>query len=274
MTLASVSRTTSEGYQQNRLSLVFDNVSNQNHDKVVTFFALPQLFALSFCRNFRNAPQYFSEKFDRLNPDIIGLQWKGKSPGTYMWHMILEDIREKYIPGTGKLRAIVITDGLDTHSPSPYRGISGMNPMMQQLLEEGFDIEWHIVVVSIANVWASISTADISKYEALAETTGGGFLHIDQPGVMNDYSARHFLSTLEKAVTGNARSTLDTTDFQHQQGKGARFLSRLHQSNQHLEDQQADERRRQQQLEQYKRKQMNSGMTWLPLLESTRKGKK
>eukprot|EP00434_Breviolum_minutum_P000218 symbB.v1.2.000181.t1/scaffold9.1/size550961/37 len=119
-----------------------------------------------------NAPQYFSEKFDRLNPDIIGLQWKGKSPGTYMWHMILEDIREKYIPGTGKLRAIVITDGLDTHSPSPYRGISGMNPMMQQLLEEGFDIEWHIVVVSIANVWASISTADISKYEALAETTG------------------------------------------------------------------------------------------------------
>lgn len=224
----------------------------------------------------RNAPQYFSQKFDKLNPDIISLQWKGRSPGTYMWHMILEDIRDKYVPGNGKLRAIVITDGLDTHSPAAYQGIQGMNPMMQHLLEDGFDIEWHIVVVSINNFLGrgTISKSDLKKYEALAESTGGGFLHIDEPGVMNDFSARHFLSSLERAVTGGDVSKfLDSEKFSHQQGKGSRFLSRLHQSNQHLEDRGADDVRRQKQLEQYRRKD-TTAMPWLPLLESTRKQKK
>eukprot|EP00435_Cladocopium_sp_Y103_P071498 s50_g37.t1 len=220
------------------------------------------------------APLYFSPKFDKLNPDIIGLQWKGRSPGTYMWHMILEDIREKYRPGKGKLRAIVITDGLDTHSPAPYQGIEGMNPMMQQLLEDGFDIEWHIVVVSINNLLGAISSADILKYEALAESTGGGFLHIDEAGVMNDYSARHFLTSLEKAVTGNDSSFMDSESFSDQQSKGARFLRRLHQSNHHLEDQAADEVRRQKQLEMRKKDPVAAKLPWLPLLESSRKGKK
>ena len=189
--------------------------------------------------------------------------------------MILEDIQEKYVPGHGKLRAIVITDGLDTHSPSPYQGIRGMNPMMQQLLEDGFDIEWHIVVVSINNILgrAAISSADIKKYEALAETTGGGFLHIDEPGVMNDYSARHFLTSLEKAVTGGDSSFLDTASLTDQQGKGARFLRRLHQSNQHLEDPEADEGRRQKQLQSRRNDPIAAGMPWLPLLESSRKKK-
>ena len=193
-----------------------------------------------------------------------------------MWHMILEDIREKYLPGNGKLRAIVITDGLDTHSPSPYQGIQGMNPMMQQLLEDGFDIEWHIVVVSINNILGcAISSADILKYEALAETTGGGFLHIDEPGVMNDYSARHFLSSLEKVVTGSDSSFLDSGNFSDQQSKGARFLRRLHQSNHHLEDQAADQVRRQKQLESRKRSDpVASKLPWLSLLESSRKGKR
>ena len=193
-----------------------------------------------------------------------------------MWHMILEDIREKYLPGNGKLRAIVITDGLDTHSPSLYQGIQGMNPMMQQLLEDGFDIEWHIVVVSINNILGcAISSADILKYEALAETTGGGFLHIDEPGVMNDYSARHFLSSLEKVVTGSDSSFLDSANFSDQQSKGARFLRRLHQSNHHLEDQAADQVRRQKQLESRKRSDpVASKLPWLSLLESSRKGKK
>ena len=191
-----------------------------------------------------------------------------------MWHMILEDIREKYLPGHGKLRAIVITDGLDTHSPSPYQGIQGMNPMMQRLLEDGFDIEWHIVVVSINTLGRPISSAEILKYEALAETTGGGFLHIDEPGVMNDHSARHLLTSLEKVVTGSDSSFLDSANFSGQQSKGARFLRRLHQSNQHLEDQAADEVRRQKQLESRKQDPVASKLSWLPLLESSRKGKK
>ena len=34
-----------------------------------------------------------------------------------MWKMIEEDVRSRYLPGHGRLRLIVITDGEDTHSP-------------------------------------------------------------------------------------------------------------------------------------------------------------
>ncbi|CAJ1352454.1 unnamed protein product [Effrenium voratum] len=35
------------------------------------------------------SPRYFSNKFDHLDPAILCLQWTGRAPGTYMWHMIL-----------------------------------------------------------------------------------------------------------------------------------------------------------------------------------------
>ncbi|CAK9035756.1 unnamed protein product [Durusdinium trenchii] len=208
--------------------------------------------------------KYFSPKFDSLNPEILCLQWKGKSAGTYMWHMILTDLRDKYIPGNGKLRVIVITDGLDVSSPHPYHGIQGMDPMMKELLKDGYDlwdgfgndIEWHIVVVDIPRgpfMGPMIQRSDTAKYEALAEVTGGGFLHIDEPGVMDEFNARHFLSSLEKVMTGADASILENDDFKKQQGKSAEFLRRLHASNRHVDDQDQDLRRRQQQLEDYTR---------------------
>ncbi|CAJ1393657.1 unnamed protein product [Effrenium voratum] len=166
------------------------------------------------------SPRYFSNKFDHLDPAILCLQWTGRAPGTYMWHMILKDLRDKYIPGKGKLRVIVITDGLDVSSPQPYQGIQGMDPMMKELLKDGYDIEWHIVVVDISTgiLGSMIEKAATSRYEALAESTGGGFLHIDQPGVMDDFSSRHFLSSLEKAVTGGKTNFLNSDEFKQQRG--------------------------------------------------------
>lgn len=216
----------------------------------------------------RDRERYFSRRLDELNPELLSLQWTGRSAGTYMWHMILEDLREKYVAAGGKLRVIVITDGLDTHSPEPYRGIAGMHPMMNELLKDGYDIEWHIVVVALNKAFSSeISKLDASRYEALAELTGGGFLHIDEAGAMNDTSARHFLAALEKAVTGG--SLLDGRELREQQGKAARFLSRLHQSNQHLEDPELDQKRRRQQLSDYRRRG-SAEVPWLALLESKR----
>ena len=186
-------------------------------------------------------------------------------------------MRDKYIPGQGKLRVIVITDGLDVRSPHPYNGIRGMDPMMQELLKDGYDIEWHIVVVDISRgpFFGQINKSDVSKYEALAESTGGGFLFIDEPGVMDDFSARHFLSSLEKAVRGGDKSILESEDFKTQRGKGGKFLSRLHASNRHIEDHEDDQKRRQKQLAEYKSsKKGASEMPWLPLLESTLKEKK
>lgn len=44
---------------------------------------------------------------------LTNMQWSAESGGTYMWKMILDDIVGKYKPGGGKLRVILITDGMD-----------------------------------------------------------------------------------------------------------------------------------------------------------------
>ena len=49
--------------------------------------------------------------------ELLQLGWDGSSGGTYMWHMIEQDVLERYRPGSGTLRLIVVTDGHDTLSP-------------------------------------------------------------------------------------------------------------------------------------------------------------
>jgi hypothetical protein len=46
------------------------------------------------------------------------------------------------------LRVYVFTDGEDTDSPPPFRGMGGMNALQQSLLSKGFRVEWHVIVVS------------------------------------------------------------------------------------------------------------------------------
>ena len=101
---------------------------------------------------------------------IVREEWNGRgSGGTYMWHMIEQDVLRRYLPGTSKLRLVVITDGDDNASPKDeYLGMEGMNPMMKTLHEAGYDIEWHIIVVG--------DEAGLEGYEALAGATGGTFL--------------------------------------------------------------------------------------------------
>jgi hypothetical protein len=48
----------------------------------------------------------------------------------------------RYTPGRGTLRLVVVTDGDDCLSPGEYRGARGMNPLMRELKERGFSIEW------------------------------------------------------------------------------------------------------------------------------------
>jgi hypothetical protein len=37
---------------------------------------------------------------------------------------------------------VVVTDGDDCLSPGEYRGARGMNPLMRELKDRGFNIEW------------------------------------------------------------------------------------------------------------------------------------
>ena len=98
-------------------------------------------------------------------------RWDATSLSTYMWHMIEQDVLSRYRPGRGTLRLIVITDGQDVQSPVAYRGIRGMDPMQKTLLDSGYDIEWHIVVLGKGQ-WGT--------YAALAGATGGSYVQIDQ----------------------------------------------------------------------------------------------
>lgn len=90
--------------------------------------------------------------------------------------MIEEDVVERYTPGSGKLRLVVVTDGHDNLSPGEYNGIDGMNPMMAALQGKGFDIEWHIIVLG--------EVQQKRVYASLARATGGSFLAV--PGSFDE----------------------------------------------------------------------------------------
>jgi len=102
--------------------------------------------------------------------DLISFGWDGTSGGTYMWHMIEQDVLQRYRPGSGKLRLIVVTDGHDTMSPEHYSGLRGMDPLMSSLHDFGYDVEWHIVVLG--------QVSQSERYESLAAATGGSFLAV------------------------------------------------------------------------------------------------
>lgn len=100
--------------------------------------------------------------------------WSGNGGGTYLWHMIQEDIKDTYRPKGGKLRVFVFTDGIDCESPSEYVGINGMNPMMEELKKEGYDIEFFITIVG-----DDVSSSDLQQYRDLALATGGAIQHLE-----------------------------------------------------------------------------------------------
>ena len=110
--------------------------------------------------------------------DYLLSRWDASSFGTYMWHMIEQDVLNRYRPGPGKLRLIIITDGEDRHSPHPYNGLRGMDPMQETLQSAGYDIEWHIIVLG------SFGRKQGGRYAALAGATGGSYVQID---VSNPY---------------------------------------------------------------------------------------
>ena len=133
-----------------------------------------------------------------------------------MWKMIEDDVLGRYAPSpdrktNAKLRIVVITDGEDVESPGNYRGIRGMDPMMKTLLQAGFNIEWHIVVID-SSWFGGESKASLRRYESLARATGGGFLLL-KPFDHNSSSTdrinkevENFISTLELSTSGEDSS--------------------------------------------------------------------
>jgi hypothetical protein len=123
--------------------------------------------------------------------------WDGSGVGTYLWHMIQEDVVERYRPGQGRLRLVVVTDGQDNMSPADYRGMKGMDPMMRALQAAGYDIEWHIIVIG--------GEFGLERYKSLAGATGGSFLAIDKEFDKNSRETTAFLKAIESGTDEQSR---------------------------------------------------------------------
>jgi len=149
-----------------------------------------------------------------LTPSVLSL-WDATSGGTYMWHMIEQDIMTNYRPGPGVLRVFVVTDGEDIESPYGYNGSEGMDPMQKALLETGYDIEWNIVLLQASDAWSSLSSGAADRYRDLCRATGGDFLLVEPPpsflfGVLSDThdtlgKHRTYKSWLKGVVRGSTR---------------------------------------------------------------------
>jgi hypothetical protein len=110
--------------------------------------------------------------------------------------MIEHDIRTRYRPGSGKLRLCCITDGDDCLSPPPFNGVKGMDPLMRSLKQQGFDIEWHIIIVGD-------EVSEPARYEALTKATGGTFIQTTFFDVATP-SCAAYLKQLKASCGGDA----------------------------------------------------------------------
>ena len=112
-------------------------------------------------------------------------------------HGALGSVMQRYQPGAGTLRLIVLTDGHDTLSPGAYHGLGGMDPLMHALQDAGYDVEWHIVVLG--------QVSHKERYEMLARATGGSFLAVS---TFDEHSreATAFLDAIDESSRGDAEA--------------------------------------------------------------------
>lgn len=170
--------------------------------KVLSSLA-PKLGSGTRVLKFSNKPTVLSMREEKGGTDItsclpqITSGWDGSGNGTYLWKMIEEDVMERYRPGTGKLRLVVVTDGEDNLSPWNYQGMAGMDPMMRKLQQSGYDIEWHIIVIG--------GESGLERYKALAGATGGTFLTIENDFDEKSRDVASFLKAIESSTDEHGR---------------------------------------------------------------------
>ena len=129
--------------------------------------------------------------------------WDGSGYGTYLWHMIETDVKERYRPAGGKLRLVVVTDGDDNMSPLPeYKGMRGMDPLMRNLSRAGYDIEWHIILIG--------DETGLGRYKALAGATGGSFLAVPREFDPKSSDSRALLDAVQHSTDEYGRRERQT----------------------------------------------------------------
>ena len=120
---------------------------------------------------------------------------------------------QRYRPGSGKLRLIVVTDGHDTMSPEHYSGLRGMDPLMSSLHDFGYDVEWHIVVLG--------QVSQSERYESLAAATGGSFLAVTSFDESSRETARFLDAIADSGRSDYAHARRERLVAERTAGRGA-----------------------------------------------------
>lgn len=169
------------------LRTILPALGSQDPVRVLTFSSVPSLVM----------PRSTTGSSKSLQKILEGGWESTNCGGTYLWHMIEQDVLYRYRPGQSKLRLIVVTDGDDNCSPTEYLGVEGMHPMMQTLHQAGYDVEWHIVVVG--------DDEGLEGYETLAGATGGTFVAVNNNLDENRHDIRAMVDAIQKSTDEQGR---------------------------------------------------------------------
>jgi hypothetical protein len=103
-------------------------------------------------------------------------------------------------------------------SPGKYAGVRGFDPLQKNLLENGYDVEWNIIVVGNYDgllFKKELSDSDQRLYESLCRATGGHFVSVGADGWNeNEEDISAFLEAVEDS--GYEDSEVDRIGRQEQ----------------------------------------------------------
>ncbi|MDE0954161.1 MAG: hypothetical protein OR994_05755 [Candidatus Poseidoniales archaeon] len=89
---------------------------------------------------------------------------------TYLWEYLVTEGRAM----SGKAKdcmILLITDGIDTHSPGIFNGVDGLGPCVTELNKAGFETDFHIIGIGL-------DEDAIKVYEQFSGASGGRFWNI------------------------------------------------------------------------------------------------
>lgn len=147
------------------------------HDLFPSFHTTPTAVHLVASRTGHSPSRLLyspSEELEFREPEVMR-RWSCSTQGTYLWEYVYKQSKD-FLDLTHEI--IIITDGMDTDSPSPFGGLMGFQELMKKVQNKK-------IRLSLLLIGNSMDAAESSVYRDLCMATGGVFHHFLHDG---DYS--------------------------------------------------------------------------------------
>ncbi len=120
--------------------------------------------------------------------DSLAFRDSGRS--TYMWEFLVNEASN--FGQDDDWVVVLISDGEDNASPSPYKGLSGLKPCIDDIRAMGHNPDFHIIGLNLKE-------ADASARSSLSGATGGLFLNVTTSSNLADVFSQ-IKTTLEEHI--------------------------------------------------------------------------